>query len=370
VFLKIRYFLAILIFPLFLLAHTEVPGRSLYFCGEKQEFWQSIEIEGRSFLPADLLVSSFSGKKYFSVSKRKLSVRFLDEKQLRCAAQNAFIFLENEAYLLPYPVVMKDGIFLLPISFFTDVLPLKFPRHFVFDRFLRKLYFFEKPRSLMDISLSKTASKELFVVHIAEAMDVEMAEQGNEVRLIFSNEPFNPLLVRPESDLLETIDIASEGENVVFIFEKKDDQVMHRFFRDEQQQPCLEFSRYSVSQKPTQIHSFQTIVIDPGHGGKDPGAVGKHYNTYEKNVVLPIALEVQRICEEEYGLQALLTRSDDTFIPLKKRTDFANAEKADLFVSIHANSVASGNASGSEVYFLSPAKRPKPKWLKNWKMPL
>jgi len=95
------------------------------------------------------------------------------------------------------------------------------------------------------------------------------------------------------------------------------------------------------------------IVIDPGHGGEDPGAVGK-YGTKEKDINLKISLLVKQKLIEE-GFNVLLTREEDVFIPLVKRTDFANKNNADIFISIHCNASEkpSGTDYGFEVYFLS-----------------
>ncbi len=94
------------------------------------------------------------------------------------------------------------------------------------------------------------------------------------------------------------------------------------------------------------------LVIDPGHGGKDPGAVG-HYGLKEKDVTLDISLKLARILREKYLYDVQLTREDDRFIPLDERTLMANREKADIFVSIHANANSSKKVRGVETYFLN-----------------
>jgi N-acetylmuramoyl-L-alanine amidase len=93
------------------------------------------------------------------------------------------------------------------------------------------------------------------------------------------------------------------------------------------------------------------IVIDPGHGGKDPGAPGP--KTTEAEVVLDVALRVEKILAAERGIEVVLTRRDDTFIPLEERTAIANRHAADLFLSIHANSSRNRKAAGVETYVLN-----------------
>lgn len=99
------------------------------------------------------------------------------------------------------------------------------------------------------------------------------------------------------------------------------------------------------------------VVIDPGHGGKDPGAIGLG-GLREKDVILPISQEVARILQQQ-GLQVMMTRSDDRFISLEGRTQMANRAGANLFVSIHANSMGRGrpDVNGLETYYYSSGRR-------------
>jgi N-acetylmuramoyl-L-alanine amidase len=98
--------------------------------------------------------------------------------------------------------------------------------------------------------------------------------------------------------------------------------------------------------------AIHRIVIDPGHGGKDPGAVGPH-GIEEKTMNLQIAQMLAEALRERYNYEVLLTRTDDTFIPLERRASLANRQNADLFISIHCNASLSSKLKGFEVYFLS-----------------
>lgn len=102
---------------------------------------------------------------------------------------------------------------------------------------------------------------------------------------------------------------------------------------------------------PSPYYTIDTIVLDPGHGGKDPGAIGR-YGIKEKSVVLDLAKRLKKILEKK-NLRVILTRDSDRFISLRKRTEFANNNNADLFISIHANASRYSRASGFEVYYLS-----------------
>jgi N-acetylmuramoyl-L-alanine amidase len=94
------------------------------------------------------------------------------------------------------------------------------------------------------------------------------------------------------------------------------------------------------------------IAVDAGHGGEDPGAIGKN-GTREKDVVLAIARELALKINAEPGMKAVLTRNGDYFVPLRDRMRRARAQQADLFVSIHADSIRDRRVDGSSVYILS-----------------
>ena len=98
------------------------------------------------------------------------------------------------------------------------------------------------------------------------------------------------------------------------------------------------------------------IVIDPGHGGHDPGA--HSHGLRESEVVLDIAHRLERRLLTQPGIEVVLTRRDDTYIPLRERTALANRVQADLFLSIHANAAHNGRARGVETYFLNFAPDP------------
>ncbi len=98
--------------------------------------------------------------------------------------------------------------------------------------------------------------------------------------------------------------------------------------------------------------ALQTIVLDPGHGGHDPGAIGPG-GLQEKELTLDVARRLAAILQEELGVTVVLTRTRDQFLPLQERTAIANRHKADLFVSIHVNAARGGSPTGTETYFLS-----------------
>jgi len=112
------------------------------------------------------------------------------------------------------------------------------------------------------------------------------------------------------------------------------------------------YGKTRTADKPDVNFVKRRIVLDPGHGGHDPGAVGPK-NLYEQDVVLDIALKLKKVLMEDPFNEVFLTRERDVFIPLEERTAMANRKNADLFVSIHANASPRREAKGIETYLLN-----------------
>lgn len=114
----------------------------------------------------------------------------------------------------------------------------------------------------------------------------------------------------------------------------------------------------------TPTNRLFTVVLDAGHGGEDPGAIGRR-GSYEKNVTLSIAKRLQKKVDAEPNMRAVLTRNGDYFVPLQKRVAIARRVQGDLFVSIHADAFVRPEAHGSSVYVLSErgASSSAAKWL-------
>jgi N-acetylmuramoyl-L-alanine amidase len=100
---------------------------------------------------------------------------------------------------------------------------------------------------------------------------------------------------------------------------------------------------------------FSTIIIDPGHGGKDPGAVG-YRGTLEKDIALDVAKRLEKKISKNMKVKTVLTRDEDIFLKLGERTRIANENNGSLFISIHANAATDRRASGFETFLIGPNK--------------
>ena len=145
----------------------------------------------------------------------------------------------------------------------------------------------------------------------------------------------------------------NENKNFSIIDFQKDDITLNvDKILNKEKKDTLIYDIYSNQQ--LNIQGIKTIVLDAGHGGKDPGAIG-YYNIKEKNIVLDITNELGRYIERNHpDIEVIYTRTDDTFLGLRNRTNIANENKGQLFISIHANASTAKSARGFEIFLLGP----------------
>ena len=133
---------------------------------------------------------------------------------------------------------------------------------------------------------------------------------------------------------------------------KNPDRLVVEVIKPEPPAPPRAAPPVALPPAPAASSSARTVVIDPGHGGEETGAVGPG-SLLEKDVTLDIATRLSGVLAREPGVKALLTRTSDTIVALDERAAIANHEKAAVFLSIHANSSRAAGAHGSETYYLS-----------------
>lgn len=166
-------------------------------------------------------------------------------------------------------------------------------------------------------------------------------------------DPVKPILglrhaVRNVGDLRVVLDLQDKMEvNSTVITGDNKPRLLVELFNDETLRAIEIITPDKIAQPRELI-----VVIDAGHGGKDPGATGKR-GTKEKDIALTVAKKLAKRINDQIGYRAHLTRSDDQFISLRQRTIIAREKEADLFISIHADAAENRNAKGSSVFTLS-----------------
>ena len=194
----------------------------------------------------------------------------------------------------------------------------------------------------------------------------EVKEDENILILKFADASFNKsipaelILDKPGIKKIIFYDIEDDTVKIEFILDKhlKADVFKLKKFKDKPQRVVIDIilelpTPEEIIKEPLpKLIQRKVIVIDPGHGGEDPGAVGKR-GTYEKNVVLTIGREIKKAVNKIPGYRAVLTRDGDYYVSFNKRLQIAKDSGASLFISVHADAARNRKAKGSSVYCLS-----------------
>ncbi|MEI8173677.1 MAG: N-acetylmuramoyl-L-alanine amidase [Deltaproteobacteria bacterium] len=173
--------------------------------------------------------------------------------------------------------------------------------------------------------------------------------------------PHEIILKKPGIDKVRVTDLLEGGVKVELSIDANVESKVFKLnqYDDKPDRVVIDIKIPEVEKRETQAREEvkvsrknKIVVIDPGHGGEDPGAVGRH-RTYEKRVVLEISRKLRTILNKKEGYRAFLTRDGDYYVPFKKRLKIAREYGADLFISIHADAFRRRDARGSSVYCLS-----------------
>ena len=306
---------------------------------------------------------NFYIKHYETKDKFEITIK---NSKIYFSPSTSFCKINNQIYNLTYPVLQKNNSIYIPAFEFYEILKsanlalriIEFnksslyvsPNIFNISDLLisnRKngtllILKTEKQFTKKEISSSISSSKWLNITLLNGMIDsvqisnIAVRFPVKKVRTIQSKESAQ-LSILLDSDI-EDVDIDIQNQEIHFL---------------------LRNAIIENAQKITEMKQkwfIDTIILDAGHGGKDPGALG-YNNLQEKDVTLPIALKLGQLIKDNLGLKVVYTRTTDVFVPLWKRTKIANESKGKLFISIHANAAQSSpHTRGFETYLLRPGK--------------
>ncbi len=319
---------------------------------------------GFKYVPFQAVAEALQAHTYYSTKVHK-AVLYLGAQKLTVSAFNPFVLVGKQVRQMPVETKFANGDILVPASFFVPIvraalaanggfdvttgLPTKvnlsgvrveekangtlirvqtsksFPRSSISTRYSRRWLY-------LDV-LGGRLNEQAFATHIEPGLvkRVETLQLSQLAQLSFHL----------------TKDISSKEVQVSL----QADQILISIpTKDQLSQELLEKLKSDRDK-----WKIDVVVIDPGHGGKDPGAIGPR-GVYEKDVVLGIAKKLKKLLEKKLKIKVYLTRDSDKFISLKERTKFANQKQGKLFISIHANWNPNRRVRGTSTYFLGLAK--------------
>lgn len=332
------------------------------------------------------LADLFQFQTYFNENKKKI-VLYLPQNKVVVTANNAFILINEEVYQMPASALWLNNEIYVPSRYFFLMI----------QRYTRLGIHYDQNQQLLDLSSSQFNITEVIisprengtVLRFKTQKEFKAGEVTTDIRYGWlhvdlyggkiDSERFNQLKPAGLVSKIKTFQFA-ELASVAFLLKKEplsreivfqpenneilvilrskeeisEDELAEEDNSFEETEPSDEVKNQLEEERRKWL--IDKIIIDPGHGGKDPGTVAKD-KTKEKDIVLAIALKLGQLINKAMPeVKVVYTRDKDYFVPLQRRTRIANENNGKLFISIHANSNENKRASGFETYILGPEK--------------
>ena len=302
--------------------------------------------------------------KYYE-TKDKLELNINDSK-IYISPQTSFCKINDKIYHLTHPIIKKNTTILIPaLEFYQSIKNDKLPLRII-KKEPKAIYVAQNIFNITDIKFSQKqngtlitlqTTRQFYAEEISNSISSSKWLNITIINGLLDSMKLNQKTLQAPISKIRTIQLKESAQISLLL----DDNIEDVDF-DIQKNEIHFLLRNAIAENAKKIIEIKqkwfidTIVIDAGHGGKDPGAIGFN-NVLEKNITLEIALQLGKLIKNNLGLNVIYTREKDVFVPLWKRTKLANEAKGKLFISIHANSAPkSPHIKGFETYLLRPGK--------------
>lgn len=359
-----------LIFLAFFLLHALAAGNiriaNYYLSDPENAVLYSFQRNNLTYVNAARFAEVLRLKSDFSKRNARFTLE-VSGKKLEFSRDNHFVVTDDGLYNLPVPALYINEQIFIPLETVIERFSGLFPADFLFAG--DELIYHRKDLNIIKLNSSIELDRTFIDLITSRQLDfyyrtggpgqAVLEIPGGRIEKKISREKSLPPEVKSleinrnadETGLILTFATAGNAELDTIYYQPGISAIRMVFkggsFVSEELKKSLD--------KVKERWRFDTVVIDPGHGGKDPGAVGPS-GVYEKNVVLDIALRVEKLLQKNSDIKPVLTRNKDVFVPLYERGKIANKAQGKLFVSIHCNASKDRRARGFQTFFLSPAK--------------
>ena len=320
---------------------------------------------GPLYISTKDLAQSFTSKLYENSDRKKLVI-YISGSKIKISGNSSYIIIDDEAYQMPLEAVVELDDIYIPAKYFFGILKRTILPGINFDTKKELLEIDVIRFNITDIKIDVKSNgtiirmptkKTFFEGNISSFINKHgwyyLTIAGGVIDTVSINAATPRGVVRQiESDQI--------GKTAQVAFKLGTNVISHDLSQSRDPNEIIINLRTPLGRLNDHIQDVKarwlldTVVLDAGHGGKDPGAVGK-YGTKEKDVVLDITKRAGRLLEKS-GIKVVYTRDEDVFVPLLDRTKIANDVNGKLFVSIHTNANKNRKVQGFETFLLRPGK--------------
>ncbi|MFH1007819.1 MAG: N-acetylmuramoyl-L-alanine amidase [Candidatus Latescibacterota bacterium] len=339
--------------------------------GQKAVDLASITIGEEAYLSVVSIAKKLDASLYWAQPTKKMVLKF-GKDRVKVTAFNPTVTINEQTFNLPLEPVMAHGTIYVPAHAFVPLLDRISPDRLIWEKEGRRLFRIAQEYNITGLVFDERANGTLVVMETTRPFTKDdIQDTTTEPRWVHLSVVGGKLdvdqIVRiaPCGGVLEVAAYQYEQSAQVSlrlssdiggyeIYPTANPNRIVALLRKREEQPPQASAPEEMGFDPGQW-AYHTIIVDPGHGGHDPGAIGPT-GVKEKDVVLDIGRRLADLLRDKLQVKVILTRSSDQFIPLNERARLAIRNEGMLFVSIHTNSSKNKKAQGTETFFLSEAK--------------
>ena len=327
------------------------------------------------FVSAQELANKLEWNTYVNKELRKV-VLYPEGKQVTVSGENPYMIIEENIYQLPVEVKYLGGELFIPLNYFMENLNEQLYGRYIFDKDKRLLDIKSDNYNLYGITIEEKKNGTLLKINASRKFEniskwvlpsgwfyvqifngrIDSSAKANYPEISKKGNISKVIIAQMEDLAQVSFKLRDEIENHIVTQDKETNEIQISLTKklSDKEKPNIDIAKILKEQKKNWV--IDTIVLDAGHGGKDPGCIG-FSKTREKDIVLDIVKRLGSLIENNLNIDVKYTRTSDKFVPLEERTKFAN-KVGKLFISVHANSTRSRTTTvkGMEIYFLSAAK--------------
>jgi len=317
------------------------------------------------YVSAKDLGESFTSKIYENSERRKL-VLYISGSKVKVSGNSSYVIINDNAYQMPQVTMVEGDDLYVPAEYFFEIIKGTILPGINFDSKKELLEIDIIRFNVTNISIDVKSNGT--IIHLATKKPFSERNISSFINkhgwyyltiagAVVDTVNINSGLTRGVVRQIESDQIGSTGQ---IAFKLSREVISHEWYQSLDPNEIVITLRTPLGEIDEHIQDVKerwrldTVVLDAGHGGKDPGAIGK-YGTKEKDVALDITKRAGRLLEKS-GIKVVYTRDEDVFIPLLDRTKIANDSNGKLFVSIHANANKNRKVQGFETFLLRPGK--------------
>ena len=294
-------------------------------------------------------------------------VLYIGDHRIKISANSSYLLVDDQVFQMPMHTIMTDNDIFIPAEAFFNIIRREALPGIKYDSRRMVLDIDIKVFTITNVNISQKSNGTIIRIKTRN-----LFPEGNISSFFHENGWFYLTVAGGLVDtteirrtdtrgIIKSVAADQLGESSQLAFQMRTKVESHELYQSKDPSEIVISLRTSIKNSLAQMKEVKdrwkldTVVLDAGHGGKDPGTMGKR-GTKEKDIALDIVKRVGLLLEKNTRLKVIYTRTEDIFIPLWKRTKMANESNGKMFISIHLNGNPNKTAYGFETYLLRPGK--------------